>query len=210
VPHPPNSPRTIFANNSLYDAPIQQLLLPAPTRVIRLSLATGYSPALSRTIRIEVPIHNPSFTDSKLFNLLRQEQNKLSGFFRMYFSLRGIRSLRLVGASGSPRDHFSLTFSQSELLACYHRPPDLGRSWADWLAKVTTDEPLTLEFVEGWLPQRICLAITIPLAITCLAVCIWIFYSPERVFVSAFLFGGLLLAVQSVMVGLLSVLSFIT
>lgn len=76
--------------------------------------------------------------------------------------------------------------------------------------KVTTDELLTLEFVEGWLPQRIFLATATPLAITSVGVCMWIFYGPERVFFSAFLFGGLLLAIQSVIVGLLAVLSFIT
>ncbi|KAK3304955.1 uncharacterized protein B0T15DRAFT_256265 [Chaetomium strumarium] len=118
-------------------------------------------------------------TDHQLFvEMRRLYTTQMCGFLRRYFSLKTLRSFRLLAFTPTtrptevPLDDFVL----QEMMYAYRNPDRLSTTddWVHWEFRLRRqDRRHALEFVEGWNTTRIAISGTIPWLASSLVGIIW-------------------------------------
>lgn len=163
-----------------------QLVIPAPSsNPLSKAISDGGGPCPS--------LHGPNFKtwdfDDKLFfEELRHEHARLTGPFRL-FSARSLRIIRPTCCVENESD----SFSEKEMMRAFKRPV-LGKGrygWVQWIHRLSSyshkansssptspssrpAEDITLEFIQGWSPTRIIIALFLIIFFSLLVALLWI------------------------------------
>ncbi|KAF2469734.1 uncharacterized protein BDR25DRAFT_39049 [Lindgomyces ingoldianus] len=150
-------------------------------------------------------------TDGEFFQALRNRYSRdMCGFWQRYFSLKTLRSIRLLSYTEAtrptpvPLDDFTM----QEVLYAYNHPSNFGpeTDWVEWVFRLRQpDKRHALEFVEGWNGMRIGIAGTIPCIASSLVGIIWSARGGDVQ--TAFTVAGFILTIATVLLALLAVIS---
>lgn len=133
-----------------------------------------------------------------LFREMRRlYEGKMCGFFRRHFSLKSLRSFKVLSVCTVTDSILlfivSLTFWQytpttrpvavplddfvlQEMMYAYLHPERVSSSneWIEWVFRLRgRDKRHAIEFVEGWNSTRVAIAGTVPWLSSCLVAVIW-------------------------------------
>lgn len=164
-----------------------QLIIPAPS-------SNPSSKAISERGGGPCPsLHGQNFTtwdleDNLFFEELRHEYARLTGPFRL-FSARSLRTIRPTCCVENESD----SFSEKEMMRVFKRPArGKGRyGWVQWIHRFSSHshkaksssptsplsrpaEDITLEFIQGWSPTRIIIALFLVIFLSLLVALLWI------------------------------------
>ncbi|KAK3900318.1 hypothetical protein C8A05DRAFT_17360 [Staphylotrichum tortipilum] len=157
-------------------------------------------------------------TDDQFFREMRRlYTTQMCGFFRRYFSLKTLRSFRLLAYTPTTRptvvpfDDFVL----QEMMYAYRNPDrlstaapglDHGQEWVCWVFRLRrSDRRHALEFVEGWNTTRIAVSGSVPWLASSLVGIIWTAAGGDAQ--TAFTVASFILTSSSIMLALLAIIS---
>jgi len=171
---------------------VKEVIIPGPKETVLVDDSDEKKPVAMATMRKD-------FDDEKLFKLIRAEYGKMRGFAGSIASARSVKNIGVLHYSniaelshrGEQRFPGMMFGAENEDLVgdgmlALLQDPKVGRKshiWTEWVKRLPGNsksendarEKIAIEFIQGWSPTGIVLAVTTILMLSMAAMLLWIF-----------------------------------